>query len=256
MALADDIFALRDRALADLNAVLDYSSHTKIAWGIIRQSVLEGSKFAIKGTSIRLDPPIGDGSSPVLIERRTGTETTEATLADKARDYMNIQLPEATFQQFISIFEAFFGDFLRLWLLAHPAILSKKQIDFKTILEAPDKDAITQLMVDRELNDLTHGPPKAWFKYLDKTFEYLDTLKLGVPAKEEIQRFAEAKASRDVLVHNRGVANKMYESKAGTLARYRTGERIEIPGDYHKATEELIRKMVADISNAAIQKVS
>jgi len=255
MALAAEILVLRDRVLADLNAVLDYYSHTKIAWGIVRQSVLDGNRFVIKGTAepaIGLDRPIGDGSSPVLIERSTGTETTEAILADKARDYTNIQLPEATFQQFISIFEAFLGDFLRLWLLAYPQHLSKssKKVDFGIILEAQDKDAIIQAMIDKELNEVTYKSPPEWFKYLE------EIVRLGVPTTDEIQRFAEAKASRDVLVHNRGIANRTYESKAATLARYKAGERIEIPVDYHKATEELVRKMVADISNAAIPKAS
>ena len=134
MALAAEILGLRDRALADLNAAMDYHSHTKIAWGIVRQSVLEGNKFVIKdtfGIAIGLDRPVDDGRSAVLREQSTGTETTEATLADKARDYTNIQLPEATFQQFISIFEAFFGDFLHLWLLAYPESLSKKQGRFQ-----------------------------------------------------------------------------------------------------------------------------
>ena len=84
--------------------------------------------------------------------------------------------------------------------------------------------------MDKELNEVMYQSPAGWFEYLEKM------AKLGVPATEEIRQFAEAKASRDVLVHNRGVANKTYESKAGTLARYQPGERIEIPGDYHKTT--------------------
>ena len=77
----------------------------------------------------------------------------------------------------------------------------------------------------------------------------------GCPTPEEIDRIAEAKASRDVLVHNRGVAGKTYESKAGKLARYKDGQRIDIPEHYHRETWELIRKVITDISNAAIAKV-
>ena len=84
----------------------------------------------------------------------------------------------------------------------------------------------------------------------------MDWLNLGVPTRDEIEKFAEAKASRDVLVHNRGIANKIYESKAGALARYKAEERIEIPGDYHKDRWQLIRKMVTDISDAAIAKAT
>ena len=39
MALADDIRALRDRVLADLNAAHDYYTDTKIAWDIVHESL-------------------------------------------------------------------------------------------------------------------------------------------------------------------------------------------------------------------------
>jgi hypothetical protein len=252
MAMTDNIQMLRDRTLPNLNVAYDYYTHTKIAWGIVRQSILTGNKFAVKAApeiAVSLEPPVHSTNSTVLRTNETGTKTTEQDLLAKASEYVKVELPEATFLQFISIFEAFLGDFLRLWFLAHPESLSKKQVDFKTILESQDKDAITQVVVDRELNEVTYKSPADWFEYLDKL------AKLNVPNEAEIQQFTEAKASRDVLVHNRGVANKTYVSKVGKLARYGIGERIEIPGDYHKATWELVRKMVADISTAAIQKV-
>ncbi len=253
MALADDIRALRDRALAELHAAHDYFSDTKIAWGIIRESVRDGNKFTIRtipDIAIALEPPMLGGSSPVLQSNQTGTETTEAELASRAREYIKQQLPEATFQQFISILEAFIVDFMRLWLVSHPESLSNKQVDFKTVLELPDRDAITRFVVDKEVNEITYKSPASWFEYMD------EKMKLGVPTTAERQKFTEAKASRDVLVHNRGIANKIYESKAGALARYKAEERIDIPGDYHKDRWELIRKLVTDISDAAIAKAA
>ena len=79
-------------------------------------------------------------------------------------------------------------------------------------------------------------------------------MKLGCPSQIEIARIAEAKASRDVLVHNRGIANKTYEARAGKLGRYRDGDKIDIPEQYHRKTWELIRKIVSDVSDAAIAK--
>lgn len=73
--------------------------------------------------------------------------------------------------------------------------------------------------------------------------------RFGCPSPDEINRIAEAKASRDVLVHNCGVASKTYESKAGRLARHEEGHRIDIPEHYHRQTWELLRKVVMDISN-------
>ena len=138
---------------------------------------------------------------------------------------------------------------MRLWLTSYPQSLGGKQLVFKEVLDAPDRDAVTLLVVNKELIGLSYECPADWFKYLN------DKAKLGCPTPDEIAKIAEAKASRDVLVHNRGVASRTYESKAGNLARYKDGQRIDIPEHYHRETWELLRKVVTDISNAAIAKI-
>lgn len=230
MALADAIRALRDRVLADLSAAHDYYTDTKIAWDIVSRAIAAGQTLSIRNMT-------------------TGTVTTHADLAGKARGYVAEQLAEATFQQFISIFEDFFLDLLRLWLLAYPQSLGGKKVDFQAVLDAPDKDAIALLVINKELNEILYDRPAGWFKYLE------DKAKLGCPTADEIDRIAEAKASRDVLVHNRGVTSKIYESKAGRFARHKDGQRMDIPEHYHRETWELIRKVISDISNAGIAKV-
>jgi hypothetical protein len=231
MALSDEIRALRDQILADLAAAHDYYADTKIAWRIVHTVVAKGHTFTIRNTT-------------------TGTVTTQTELTAKTREYVAGQLPEATFQQFISILENFYFDLLRLWLTAYPHSLGKKMVDFKTILELPDKDAIAGFVIRKELNELLYDRPAEWFAYLE------DKVKLGCPNASEIERIAEAKASRDVLVHNKGIVNKVYESKAGNLARFHEGDRIRIPERYHRETWELIRKVVSEVSNAAIAKLS
>lgn len=230
MALADDIRELRDRVLAELNTAHDYYTDTKIAWRIVHKVVQAGHTFSIRNMT-------------------TGTVTTQADLASKSRGYVAEQLTEATFVQFISIFENYFFRLLRLWLLAYPQSLLGKRVDFKAVLDAPDKDAIKFLVVSKELNEVLYERPARWFAYLE------DKAKLGCPTPDEIDRIAEAKASRDMLVHNRGVASKTYELKASKLARYKDGQRIDIPEHYHREIWELIRKVITDISNAAIAKV-
>jgi hypothetical protein len=230
MALSDDIQSLRDRVLADLNSSHDYYTDAKIAWRIVRKVVAAGTTFANRNLS-------------------TGTMTSHDDLAAKARVYVPEQLAEATFQQFISIFESFFFDLLRLWLMACPRNLIGKKVDFKAVLDAPDKDSIALVVINKELNEVLYDRPAGWFDYLEAK------AKLGCPTADEIERIAEAKASRDVFVHNRGIAGQAYESKAGKLARYKDGQKINIPEQYHRETWELIRKVVTDVSNAAIAKV-
>ena len=169
-------------------------------------------------------------------------------MAAKARRYIRRQLVEATFQQLVSIFETFLVDLLRLWLTAHPASLGGKKIDFRAVLEAADKDAITGAVVGRELNEVAYERPAGWFAYLDQR------VALGCPSADQIGRIAEAKATRDVLVHNRGVANRTYLVKSGSQARCGDGERVDVSEPYHRQTWELFRDVVTAMSAAAIAK--
>ena len=230
MSLSDDIRLLRDRVLTDLGSAHDYHNETQVAWQIVDRVVQGGQKLVIQNSTI-------------------GTVTRETDLVRKAVGYVAEELAEATFQQFMSIFESFLFDLLKLWLTAYPRNLIRKQVDFEEILDAPDKDAITQHVVEKELNDVMYRRPAEWFLYLESK------MKLGCPTADEIGRIAEAKASRDLLVHNRGIAGKTYELKAGAFARCKVGERIKISEHYHNETWQLLRKVVADISDGCLTKV-
>jgi hypothetical protein len=86
-------------------------------------------------------------------------------------------------------------------------------------------------------------------------FAYLESLtKLGCPTNEEVEKLAEIKASRDILVHSNGVANATYVRKAGSRARCRDGERLEVPEDYHRDSWQTIKRVIRDISDAATRK--
>jgi hypothetical protein len=150
----------------------------------------------------------------------------------------------------VGTFENFFFDLLRLWLMAYPQNLGSKELQFRTVLQAPDKDAITLYVVNKELNEIAYDRPKEWFAYLE------GCAKLGCPTEQEVARIAEIKASRDILAHNRGVANGIYESKSGTLARYKAGEKIDIPETYHRESWELFRKVITDLARAVEAKLA
>src|SRR5207249_3392401 len=110
------------------------------------------------------------------------------------------------------------------------------------------KEAVTLHVVNKELNELAYERPKDWFKYLE------GRVKLGCPTEEEVDRIGEVKASRDILAHNRGIANKIYLSKAGKFARFGDAQKLDIPEHYHRETWELIRKVIADVFGAAAAK--
>ena len=228
--LATDLVDLRDRALTELVELHDYYNDSRVAWRIILQLDKAGS--AIRYTNLA-----------------TATEMSLIDLAGKARGYAQ-RVRTATFHQFVGIFESFLLDFLRLWMLAYPRRLGKRTVEFDAILNAADKDAVTMLVIDKEIGEILYARPSAWFEYLGKL------VNLGCPTTSEIEQFAEMKATRDVSIHNRGVVNVAYVAKSGDRARFTIGHRIDIPEQYHRESWELIRKIVADISNAAIDRVT
>ncbi len=229
MGLADDIRALRDRTLADLTAAYDCFTDTRTAWQIVQGAIANGHTFSIQSAL-------------------TGTVTTEASLASRIQEYIDRHLTQATFQQFVASFESFFFDLLGLWLMAYPQSLMGKKVDFRVVLEAPDREEIIRVAVGRELNEVLYERPAGWFAYLD------EKVKLGCPTADELERIAEVKAARNVLVHNRGIASKVYAAKAGKRARCKAGEQLDFPKPYHREAWELLRKVVADVASAAAAK--
>jgi hypothetical protein len=223
---------LSDRIQADLRAGYDYYEHSKSNWHLVRRMVR-------RGTSITFD------------NIHTGTSVQAAELPALARTYIKSYLAESVFQHFVALFEDFVFELVRLWLTAYPGGIpnkKEKRVELATLIEARDRDAILQAVIDGELNASKYERPTVWFRYLN------DRVKLGIPAGEQIERFAEIKASRDILAHNRGIINQTYLDKSGRRSRYQLGQLMEIPEPYLHDAWLLIRGLVEDLAAAAIAK--
>jgi hypothetical protein len=230
--LADRIRDLSNRSLTDLAAARAYFEHTKAVWRLAQELTGLGHSFSI----------------PVS---QTDMIITLPELAAQAQGYVALYLAESVFQHFVALLEEFIFELLRLWLSAYPGGIpnkDKKSVELATVIDAPDREAILQVVIDRELNALKYERLTAWFRYLN------DRVKLGCPSDEQIERFAEIKASRDILAHNRGAVNQTYLDKAGRNARYDLGQRLEVPEPYLHDAWLLIRGIVQDITTAAMAK--
>ncbi len=230
MSRADQILRAKQFAQGALVVAHDYYTDTKVAWNLVQAWVDLGYTFNVQSVV-------------------TGNVINHQNISQKVREYHSVRLAEDTFQQFVSVFEIFLTEVLRIWLTAYPQSLSGRQVKFEDILNAADKDSITDLVIGRELNEISYKKPAEWFIYLEQK------AKLGCPVSAEIEQIAEAKATRDLLVHNQGVVNQIYLDKAGRLARFQLNQRIEIPDHYHRATWELLCKVVADIADSAASKM-
>lgn len=230
MALIDEITQLRDACLSSLDASHNYYAHTKSAWRLVQQMVRQGHKVTIRNQA-------------------TGDTVDETDLSGLAQDYVTGYLASATFQHFVSLFERFVFDFLRVWLTEYPGSLSGNQLQFRTVLDAADKNEIVTAVVQKEVLGLAYKRVADWFAYLEKIAQ------LGCPTQDQIHRLAEIKASRDVLVHNNGIANSIYVDKSMGQARFADGDTLELPEHYHRESWQLIKQVVSDVAEAGINKL-
>ncbi len=232
MSLASRIQDLSDRSQADLADAQEYFQHTKAVWRLVQELARQG-----QSVTIPLFP--------------AGTNVSATDLAARAEAYLASYLAESIFQHNVALFEDFLFELLRLWLSAYPGGIpnkDKKPVDLAMVIDAPDREAILQVVIDRELNALKYERPTAWFRYVNAR------VKLGGPTDEQVERLVEIKASRDILAHNRGIVSQTYLDKAGGRSRYRLGQRLEIPEPYLHDTWLLIQGMVQDLASSAIAK--
>ncbi len=230
MSLREEIEKVRDRALASLNDAHDYYAYTKDAWRTLQQAVQR------------------DGLKLSWRNRSTKSSVNDQDILARAQRYVEVELASSTLQQFVAIFENFLSDVARAWLLSYPERLSRRQLSGKEMLHLPDKAAIIDALVEKELRDVFYDRPANWFEYVKAL------VNIASPDDTEGEQFAEIKATRDVLVHGQGIANTYYVDKAGKVARARSGQLLEISEPYHQKSWTLICNLVRDIGTEMAAK--
>ncbi len=243
MVLADQIRELTRRVQGELARGSDYYHHTVLAWRLVQRLANSGEVLEYKNED-------------------TGSSVDGPALGGLAQGYVKGYLAESVFQHYVSLFEDYVFGLIGLWLMANPKGLvgldddsrddhlrkADKLVPLSFITDNDDRESILRAVVDRELDRLKYRRPAAWFDYLEKRAH------LGTPSPDEVERLAEVKASRDLLIHNRGVVNATYLSKSGPKARYPEGERIEIIDPYLLESWRLIHDLVDRTSTAALAK--
>ncbi len=228
MAFIDRLNDLEQRSLSELIKAHDYFVDTRQAWNFVLLAARQGKGFSVRNMT-------------------TNTTTTPDQLVEKARNYSTHLIAEATFCQFIEIFEGFFFDLLRIWLMNDPRSLGPHQVTLKEVLDAENIDDVVLHVVNKTLNELSYKRPRDWFDFL-KVRTGID----GIDPRE-IEEIAEAKATRDILVHNRKIVNDIYVSKAGQSARFASGETIDVPDQYHSKRWNLLRDSVKRLVSKGIE---
>lgn len=114
----------------------------------------------------------------------------------------------------VTIIETVLNDILVETIVAYPAKIGKKQITVQELnISASCLDTIIHI-ARKTTNDLAYLNFK---KYLAEWQSYVG--RLSAITDDQIDTFAEVKATRDIYIHNNGKPNDLYERKAGNKTR-------------------------------------
>ena len=129
--------------------------------------------------------------------------------------------------QLVTLVESLLGDVLRQIIVRYPQKLgSKRQIPLQHVLESKSIEEVHLRATESLINDLSFKGPTDF----SRDFEDLTGLRLlECPA---FQRYVEVKATRDIYIHNRGVANDTYVRKSGSHARSNVGSQVHVDIQY------------------------
>jgi hypothetical protein len=137
------------------------------------------------------------------------------------------QLPINAIYQLITTIESLLGAIIREVLNEFPSkIPSKRKVDAEIILSSDSIDALKNRIIDSILNELNYKSPREF------AVEFNHLIGINLLEKPVFHRYIEFKATRDIYIHNSGVANEIYLAKAETLARVRNGEHLPVTIQY------------------------
>lgn len=129
--------------------------------------------------------------------------------------------------QLVTVVEALCGDLLRAVIRKHPRKLgAKRTMPIATILESGSIEEIHLRAADALVNELAYKSPT---EYAEALKSLLSVNLLECPA---FHRYVEIKATRDIYIHNRGLANEVYVKKAASHARATTGQTLPVDSVY------------------------
>ena len=207
-----------------------------LKYNISDKSLIEKGKFVIPSTN---------GKSKAVI-RNTEDITSIMSKAIKSDIYKSIFITN------IAEMEAFLSDLVytilhfepRRILTSVPAkdIVRIKEISLEEFITCSNQQELLAKIIDRQVANLLYAKPYSQFIYLEKILD----IKIEVDLQS---KWFEIKATRDLLVHNSCIINKIYLEKAGKFARGRVGEAIEVDKDYFEESLVVMKSLSGKMSS-------
>lgn len=204
-------------------ALFDQGELAQLTYGAF--DVVANNVTSSQDEEIEISFPVGyrPDKTPLLSTRTYG----KTELLARYQHLAYQRLPINGLLQLVTTIEALLGDVVRTVITRYPQKLgAKRTIALQFVLEAKTIEDIHLRATDALLNELAYKSPSEFAEVLETC---LSINLLECPA---FHKYIEIKATRDIFIHNRGVANETYLRKAGSHARASANRPLPIDITY------------------------
>lgn len=172
-----------------------------------------------------LEYPIGcHASGSVMMGKRN---YSKSGLIEHYSSLAKDALPLTAIYQLVTGMETMLAELVGAIISEYPKKLSgKKKIELSSVLESESIEAIHSIAIDSLLYELSYKSPK---DFAEEIKLIMNVNLLEVPA---FHQYIEVKATRDIYIHNRGIANAIYIEKAGSRARVKRNHALPVTINY------------------------
>lgn len=137
------------------------------------------------------------------------------------------QLSVNALVQLVTLVETMLGDIVRAVVLRYPQKLGgKRNLPIQAVIESTTLEEVHLRATDALLNELAYKSPA---EFAESVQPLLSINLLECPA---FHRYVEIKATRDIYIHSRGIANDIYVRKSGSHARVKAGMSLPVEIQY------------------------
>lgn len=153
----------------------------------------------------------------------------------------------------LSFMEAMLTDVLEYFLTSFPLKIPSNEFKYEKDVYFTSYRDLTAKTVERYLNSLAYRSFEDHFT----AFLELTSIHNSSVLQTHVGNLKEARATRNVLLHNSLLANNLYLASAGDLRRTsRAGERLECDHPYVTRTIETISAFAIDLRKSLSEKYS
>jgi hypothetical protein len=228
--------------------------------GALRNSLQSGLNNTYIWTSFSraaLDLARGDGQFTSLKRFHVPSKSKNKEIDRTPKDLQRIAEMAVSKEIFFSVFvyavaqvEAFVSDLLLELLRFDNRRLKTRikgidhtsQIEVSDLIDCSSREELIESVIRKELAGLFYAAPSLQMEYFQKV--------TGLKLPEDIvASWIEIKATRDIIVHNSGIANAIYLRKVGSIARAKEGEVLPMDEEYFSGSLANMKSFVGKVTS-------